>query len=60
MTGFDFLSETTKLPAWQELLNKIGFLLHPERFKILFPYCFWYWVMCSILLHIGYKLLNKK
>lgn len=60
MTGFDFLSETIDTPAWIELINKIGFLLHPERFKILFPYCFWYWIMCFILAYIGYKLLNKK
>lgn len=56
---FDFLTETKDVPALLELMNKVLFLLHPERFKILFPYCFWYWAMCTILLLILIKYLKK-
>ena len=49
MKDFDFLTETKDLSNVEILVEKIAFLLHPERFLILFPHCFWYWVMFTLV-----------
>ncbi len=34
----------------EQLLDKIAFLLLPANFAKVAPYCFWYWVMFSVLI----------
>lgn len=41
----------------EELINKIGFLLMPNNFKTIFPYCFWYWL---VLTGLFYWVIKKK
>jgi len=33
-----------------ELIDKIGFLLLPKNFATILPYCFWYWILMTIIL----------
>ena len=34
----------------EQLIDKLAFLLLPRNFATIFPYCFWYWVMFSLIL----------
>ena len=34
----------------EQLLDKIAFLLLPTNFAKIMPYCFWYWVMFTIII----------
>ena len=40
-----------------ELLDKIGFLLMPEQFVKLLPYCFWYWL---VFFMIAFYIFRKR
>jgi len=44
-----FPEETKELTHLEALIEKIAFLLHPEKFLILFPHCFWYWVVFTLV-----------
>jgi hypothetical protein len=35
----------------EELIDKAAFLLLPENFKKIFPYCFWYWLFLTGLFY---------
>ena len=41
----------------QELLDKIGFLFMPDTFAKLLPYCFWYWVVFTLIV---FYIVRKK
>ena len=39
----------------EQLFDKLAFLLLPKNFAAIFPYCFWYWVMFTLILVYIYK-----
>ena len=39
------------------LLDKIGFLFMPEQFAKVLPYCFWYWLVFTL---IAFYIFKKK
>jgi len=40
-----------------QLIDKIAFLLLPANFAKIMPYCFWYWLMMTVVV---IWLLRKK
>lgn len=40
-----------------QLIDKIGFLLMPEQFAKLLPYCFWYWM---VFFMIAFYIFRKR
>ena len=34
-----------------QLIDKIAFLLLPNNFKQIFPYCFWYWLIITAIFY---------
>jgi len=41
----------------EALIDKIAFLALPSNFATIFPYCFWYWCIFTVILI--YILRNK-
>jgi len=41
----------------EELIDKVAFLLMPNNFAKILPYCLWYWIMFTL---IFYWIVKKK
>jgi hypothetical protein len=41
----------------EELIDKVAFLLMPNNFAKILPYCFWYWIMFTLIV---YWIVKKK
>lgn len=39
------------------LMDKIAFLLMPDNFAKILPYCLWYWIMFTLIV---YWIIKKK
>ena len=39
----------TELKNVETLIDKIAFLLSPQNFAKIFPYCFWYWLVLTLI-----------
>jgi len=38
-----------------QLIDKIAFLLMPENFAKILPYCIWYWIVLTAILFWIYR-----
>jgi hypothetical protein len=41
----------------EELIDKVAFLLMPNNFAKILPYCLWYWIMFTLIV---YWIVKKK
>jgi len=41
----------------EELIDKVAFLLMPNNFAKILPYCLWYWTMFTLII---YWIVKKK
>jgi len=41
----------------EELIDKVAFLLMPNNFTKILPYCLWYWIMFTLII---YWIVKKK
>jgi len=39
----------TELKDVDFLINKVAYLLSPHNFATIFPYCFWYWLVLTLI-----------
>jgi hypothetical protein len=41
----------------EEFIDKVAFLLMPNNFAKILPYCLWYWIMFTLIV---YWIVKKK